>query len=112
MYAEILKTIEIECAADNWDEEGSIALIPESLKLAREWLTEYGDKLPEAHIDCDPSGRVTAEWVGDNRLTVIAFITNSFHILAYSPSDRHFDCKTHNPVVAFEVLKLTMRPIL
>jgi hypothetical protein len=34
MYAEILKTIEIECAADNWDEEGSIALIPESRLVA------------------------------------------------------------------------------
>ncbi len=43
----------------------------------------YGSCIPDAissskqvYIDCDPSGRVTAEWVGDNRLTVIAFITN------------------------------------
>jgi hypothetical protein len=103
---EIIEEIKLECAEDDWDGEGSLAVDPLSAEVAFQYLSLYLTRsFPLPYISCDPSGRVTAEWhdLGKHALAAIAFKPEKeYLIVGYSKRYPNFSRKTTIPE---EVLK-------
>lgn len=111
-----------ECALDNWDDEGSVAVKAASLERARLFIKMYGELLPPtgAHFYCSSAGEVTVEWATqsevkeNNALLVIYFGGTEieyFHILGYMPQDIMFSCETRSIENAFKVLSVFLGAI-
>jgi hypothetical protein len=110
MYLERLKAIETHRSTHNWDGDGESELDLESMKIGREWLKKYGNKLPMAHVDCDIYGRLTVEWDGAGRHVIMAIERNPiFNIVGYHPKDKNFLCEVRSGKTAFEILKIYTR---
>ncbi len=106
-YTDLKNSIEEvmrECAEDDWDEEGSLAVNKDSVEFALQYFSTFIEgSLP--HISCDPFGCVMAEWYGNAALAAIAFQTDKvYHVLGYNKKIRHFSKKTDDSRMAHKFI--------
>jgi hypothetical protein len=106
-YTDLKNSIEEvmrECAEDDWDEEGSLAVNKNSVEFALQYFSIFIEgELP--HISCDPFGCIIAEWYGNAALAAIAFQTDKvYHVLGYNKKIRHFSKKTDDSRMAHKFI--------
>jgi hypothetical protein len=106
-YTDLKNSIEEvmrECAEDDWDEEGSLAVNKDSVEFALQYFSIFIEgELP--HISCDPFGCIIAEWYGNAALAAIAFQTDKvYHVLGYNKKIRHFSEKTDDSRMAHKFI--------
>jgi len=107
-YTDLKNSIEEvmrECAEDDWDGEGSVAVNRDSAEFALEYFSTFIEGVLPHNISCDPFGCIMAEWYGNAALAAIAFQTDKvYHVFGYNKKIRHFSKKTDDSRMAHKFI--------